>query len=293
MIEAAARSLESVARFFSPRKSTPTPSVADLLTPLPEALSELARRREDPQLAAAVRRYLHDDLPEYFGDKAVLYLARHIASPNFETLRFLHLVESDQLEVVIGQDPTDLFVSRNAFKKSLCKLPICVRLSYKDGAVHEQLRHETIVDFSGAECRPLRDIRTIWGEPLTEFHNSLFETFAKAPVRIEDDSAWIDRNGRGDLLRHYKRFLALFLRDGILFEDYQVEDKEEGRFVERILRPAYLHVARALKVKPLIVQLTPTSLESSRFWESYPKEVLDIVRARIAASHDADPVSGS
>lgn len=60
-----------------------------LLTPLPYALVELERRKRDPVLRKKIEEYLKADIPPYFGESPVLYLARHIATPNFETLRFL------------------------------------------------------------------------------------------------------------------------------------------------------------------------------------------------------------
>lgn len=119
----------------------------------------------------------------------------------------------------------------------------------------------------------------MWGENLVDFHTRLFSTLSSVEPHIVDDSEWIDRNDRGDLLAHYKKFLALFIAHGVLFEDYVIEDKDEEHFVREILGPAFSYVEEKFGVKPLITQLVPSSVESVRFWLSYPKETLTLLGA--------------
>lgn len=254
--------------------------INDYLTSHDIAVRELEERRKDPDLMRRVEAYLGGDIPDYFNGDPILYLARHVATPNFETLRFLHLTESLGMKAVIGQDTKDKFVSQNVFKRTLGKLPIYLRVTQKGGELHEQYQNVTIIDFNTANGKPFSEIRTLWGEPLVDFHRDLFEQFMNRPVQIEDDSLWIDRVHRGDLLAHYKKFLALFLAHGILFEDYQMDDPEEREFVENVLSPAFKFVESRFGVRPLIIPLTPTNLESARFWESYPQKVLEVVQER-------------
>lgn len=274
--------LEPIRSFLRTLRPRPW-STSDLLTPLDEAVAELARRREDPALLEKVAAYLKNDIPEHFAEDPILYLARHVATPNFETLRFLHLVEPIAIPTVIGEDLKDRFVPKNPLKRALGKLPISTGIGMKDGVCKETYARVSIVDFNAASGKPFSSIQTLWGEPLAGFHTSLFQSLAKHPVRIVDESAWIDRQHRGDLLAHYKKFLALFITHGILFEDYALEDKEEARFIERVLRPAFRDVERRFGCRPLIAQLTPTSIESAEFWISYPQQVLDIVKQKLEA----------
>lgn len=255
-------------------------STSKLLTPLDEAVVELRRRREDPVLMKKVEKYLSGDIPEHFLEGPTLYLARHVATPNFETLRFLHLVEPIDMQVVLSQDLQDRFVPKNQLKKALGKLPISTGISIKNGAYNESFEYISIVDFNTTSGKSFHEIQTVWGQNLSDFHAELFGELTSHPVRIVDESAWIDRQHRGDLLAHYKKFLALFIVHGILFEDYAVEDKEEAKFIASVLRPAYKAIEREFGCRPLIAQLTPTSIESPAFWISYPRKVLDIVRAR-------------
>lgn len=268
------------------RMTRPKPwSMSELLTPLADAVEELERRRADPVLMEKVERYLAGDIPDHFTEGPILYLARHVASPNFETLRFLHLVEPVGLPAVISQDLKDRFVPKNALKKALGKIPVSTGVSMKDGTYQENYEYVTIVDFNTANGKPFKDIQTLWGENVASFHSALFSELTNHPVRIVDDSAWIDRQHRGDLLAHYKKFLALFIVHGVLFEDYALEDKEEAQFIDSILRPAYRTIEAEFGCRPLIAQLTPTSIESPEFWISYPRAVLDIVREKLGRSY--------
>ncbi len=255
-----------------------------ILAPL-EAMRELKQRRQDPALRGKVEAYLQEDIPDYFRDGPILYLARHIATPNFETLRFKYLMEPLGMKAVVGQDTKDLFVSSNHAKKALCKLSICRGISQKDGILNERFQNVSIVDFNVSDGKRFDAVTTLWGERLVDFHARLFARFMREKVENPDDAAWIDRHHRGDLLEHYKDFLALFVTHGILFEDYVMEDKHEAHFVKDILRPACRFIEQRFGLRPLIVPLVPKVFESNRFWISYPEEVLDIVRESMHAQH--------
>ncbi|MBU0750107.1 hypothetical protein KKH15_01160 [Patescibacteria group bacterium] len=258
--------------------------VADLLTPFPEVIEELERRQHDPELRKRVEEYLKNDIPEYFLKEPVLYLARHVATPNFETLRFLHLTDSLNMPIVIGQDTKDIMVAHNPLKKDLGKLPICTGSKMKEGHLNEQYQYCTVIDFNTSVGKSFSDIRTVWGDPLVDFHTELFGHLTKHKVNIVDDWEWIDRNHRGNLLKHYHYFLALFIVHGVLFEDYLVEDVEEGEFIKNVLRPAFEHVESKLGIRPLITYLNSPSIESPIFWQSYPHTALDFIKDKMGYS---------
>lgn len=255
-----------------------------ILTPFPDVIDELYRRQNDPELRRRVEKYLKDDLPDYLTDKPVLYLARHLATRNFETMRFLNLVEPLELPVVISQDLEDKFVANNVLKRVLGKLPICISIRNKNNQFIEEYKNLTIVDFATADGKKFKDITTVWGQPLIEFHTELLTKFTREGVDLTDDSAWITRHHRGDISQHYKDFLAFFICHGVLFEDYLLADKEEAIFFREVLRPAFKHVEKVFGLKPLITQLVPTTPESGKFWISYPKDVLDIVEQKMHTS---------
>jgi hypothetical protein len=173
------------------------------LTPLEDALKELKRRGKDPSLRYQIERYLDDDIPHYFKNEPIGYLARHVATPNFETIHFLNVCNQNNLPAFIGQDSGDIFVSSNPLKKALGKLAIHASERQDDPL----FIYNTVVDFNTTQGKHFRDIETVWGENLIQFHNNLFSHFYKNPINIFDDSSWIDRHNRNDIREHYKKFL--------------------------------------------------------------------------------------
>ena len=252
--------------------------VSDLITPPFEALKELEKRRKDPALRKKIEEFLGNDIPDYLKDSPALYLARHIVTPNFETLRFIHLISQLGLKIVMSQDSKGLFVTQNLIKRALCKLPICKRLTQKNGKLNEHYQNVTIVDFNNADGKTFSEIQTIWGEDIISFHMRLFSELGVKNIEAPDDAGWIDRHCRGNLLEHYKYLLVLFVTHGIFFENYNMNDEHEVVFVREILRPACLFVEEKFGYKPIITQIFPTEMESYNFWISYPSRVLDIVR---------------
>lgn len=250
-----------------------------MLMPFDKALNEIHRRQNDHKLRKKVEEYLQNDIPEHFKGEPILYLARQVATPNFETLRFLHLVEPVELKAVISQDIKDRFVSRNQLKRALGKMPIVQRIVRNGTGYSEQYENLSIIEFNKSDGESFRSIKTRWGENLVDFHNRALAGISTASVMIVDDSEWIDRHYRGELLDHYKKFLALFLVHGIMFEDYPVLDSEEQRFVQEILYPAYMFIKKKFGVSPLITPLLPTSVESPKFWISYPSSVRTFIQS--------------
>lgn len=264
-----------------------TSGVSDLMFTSREAVEELKRRQEDPVLRKKVEEYLAGDIPEYFKDGPILYLARHIITPNFETIRFIESMRQLGLgmKIVVSQDSRGMFVPYNYIKKALCKLPICRRLSKKGAKLNEHYENVTIVDFNAADGKKFSDIQTLWEENLIDFHKRLFSEFIDGGVELPDDATWIDKHHRHNLLEHYKHLLALFVVHGIFFENYDMNDPHEKYFVNNILRPACHAVEERFGYRPLLVELFPPTPESNRFWISYPHKVLDIVRKSMGKGH--------
>lgn len=261
----------------------PRIEVADLLMDPFEAIEELKRRQNDPALRKKIEEYLSGDIPNYFNDGPILCLSRHIVTPNFETLRFIHLMRQFEMKVVVTQDSKGIFVPMNHIKKALCKLPISQRLTQKGNTLHEHYKNLTIVDFNAADGKPFSYIETIWGEKLIDFHKRLFSELGIETIEIPDDAEWIDRHHRDNLLEHYKHLLSLFVVHGVFFENYDMKDPHERYFVQKILRPAFEFVEKHFGYRPLIVQAFPTTFESNRFWISYPPKVLDVVRKSLGS----------
>lgn len=252
------------------------------LTPLEDALKELRRRGKDPSLRYQIERYLDDDIPHYFKNESIGYLARHVATPNFETIHFLNVCNQNNLPAFIGQDSGDIFVSSNPLKKALGKL-----------AIHSSERQDdplfiynTVVDFNTTQGKHFRDIETIWGESLIQFHNNLFSHFYKNTINIFDDSSWIDRHDRNDIREHYKKFLSLLVVHGVMFEYYLKDDPHELMFVKEVLIPAFIFVEKKFGHRPLIVSLVRDG-DENKDWYGYPSLKKVLLPQVTPFTHDA------
>lgn len=246
---------------------------SDLLTPPGEAIKEILARRKNPALIRRVEEYLHGDIPRYLkGSKPVLHLARHVAAPSFETLRFVELGRPFNLPIVVSQDPKDKFVSNNSLKRALGKMPVVKGVS-SDG--HEIVEYFTVVDFSKDVGKSFRNIKTSFGISLVKFQNKLLREIYPKEVKIVTDSAWIDRHHRGNLIEHYKEFLALMVVHGVMFESYVDED---ALFVKEILRPAFKFIKKKFGVKPLICNLVEKEILYTRDWYSYPSVLYKYIK---------------
>ncbi len=242
--------------------------VQRFLTPLEDAVAEIHKRRTDPHLLSEVESYLEGSIPEHFKKGPILYLARHIATPNFETLRFIELCKRHPtMPAVIGQDFNDKFVSNNSLKQNMGKMPIVKGIARN---TDEIIEYFTIIDFAKAQGHKLKEVQTFFGQSLPEFHNELFKSIYPHEVSLVEESEWIDLHGRGDLLEHYKKLLALFVVHGIMFEFYPEHDKNEISFVEKVLAPSFEFVEKTFGVKPLLTPLVPTHMELNKSWEAYP-----------------------
>lgn len=261
-------------------KNLPQKSTKDVtesfMTPLEEAIVEIKKRREDTALIQRVYDYLEGDIPEHFNrEQPILYLSRHIATPNYEALRFVELGKPHGLPLVIGQDRKGKFVSHNTIKRPLGKMPVTKGFSR---LLDEIIENFTVIDFSEAQGRQFADITTKKGSPLVDFHNELFKNVYSEDVEIAEEADWIDRNFRHDLLEQYKRMLALMCAHGIMLESYPEYEQD---FVEAILKPAMQEVEIVIGCKPLIVEHISPELEITRDWNGYPSVLYQFVKQHL------------
>lgn len=264
-------------------------TVHNLQTPLDKAVQEINKRRSDQNLVNAVREYLNNDIPPHFDQNLpVFYLSRHIATPNEETMRFMQLCRSfdPSIPIVIGQDTEDIFVGNNILKHNLGKLKIQKGYNKNHQPIYE---HQTIINFSDAQGIKLKNIETVCNISLIDFHAEMLNRLRPTEVEIADESEWVSRNHRGDLLEHYKKFLALLIVHGIMFEFYEEEDRQ---FVFNILIPAYKFVQKKFGCKPLITFLVDPTEELEKDWNAYPSSVqpyvencLSQTKRTVEASH--------
>ncbi|MFZ2886484.1 MAG: hypothetical protein WA021_01555 [Minisyncoccia bacterium] len=245
-----------------------------------DALQELKKRRKDKALTEAVHAQLQEHgayvLKNFAQPRAVLF--RQVATPTHETLRFLRLAKNLRIKPLVLEYYGDKFVSaRNRYKRSLGKMPIYQHIG-ADGVV--AVKYHTILDFPAVEGRPMYSVKTLAGEPLIAYHHRLLHAVTKLPIHTSclDATPWFGRIGL-DAQKYYEHVFMLFLRDGILFENYFLT-KAEKPFVDSVIMPAFDAVSRRFGRQPLIVRLLPSKKELQVFWDSYPKKVSRLVETK-------------
>ena len=160
----------------------------------------------------------------------------------------------------------DKFTSHNEWKHALGKLAFFGGVGKKGGVKIDAFN---IIDFNYWGGEKLSAVRTLWGQPLIEFHHEFFDaTFRPLSDCTFDASDWFTINGK-NAHGYYQNFLSLFIRHGILFENFMLDEKE-FTFTRDVVLPAFIAVCRATGRKPLIVPLEPTTIEGERFWMCYP-----------------------
>lgn len=234
-----------------------------------KAVAELERRAADPALAAYVEKLMPHGLPPIMQGRKSMVLFRHVATPNYEIHRFLICADSLQtLQPLILEYTADKFNNRNEMKFVLGKIPFHKGMNKNGEAIIER---RNIIDINASNNVPLHEVTTLWGQRLVDFHHEMFETtFPHLKNAFLDLSPWLHELGP-TAKDYYKGFLALFLRDGILFENFMI-DGSEREFTKHIIVPAMLEIEAECGYRPLIVALEPTHIESDEFWLSHPYE---------------------
>jgi hypothetical protein len=256
--------------------SQPQYNPKDFYTPLEEAVVEIQRRRTDAELIQKVYEYLNGDIPEHFNrEQPILYLARHIATPNYEAMRFVELGKPFGLPLVISQDRKGKFVSHNDLKRALGKMPVTKGMSRRQDEIVENIN---VIDFPTAQGKPFNELKTKHGKDLIEFHNSFFKHIYPNDIEIVDESDWIDRNHRDNLCKQYKKMLALNIAHGVMLESFM---DSELQVVQSAIGPAFEEVTRIFSLKPLISEHIDPELELTRDWNGYPSVLYQFIKSDV------------
>jgi len=243
--------------------------IRSIYTSLPEAKEEIWRRWNDKELRGKVEEFLNGDVPKKLREKPRAVLARHVASPNNEFMRFLDFSKSIGVEPVCLEYLADKFRAENEDKYYLGKLFFCNGLGKKQGRKTNVAKE---INFGEAEGKKFSKIKTISGEDFIGFHHRLLEGAVKDYRKIiHDESEWIIRNGKNPSI-FYEKFLSIFICFGLLFENYLL-NKNEKEFTNRIVIPAFNKIHEKFGVKPLIVKIYTTDSENDPFWRYYPGDI--------------------
>jgi len=238
----------------------------NLYTPLHEAKEEIWRRWNDKALREEVSAYL-GDIPDLFKETPHAMLWRWIATPNFETIRFLALASQVELPPFLAEYADDKFCTMNPDKLYLGKM-VFIQES-KDQFIKS---HINIIDIPGNDGRIIKEIQTHWGCTLIDAHHSLWNGFYP-DIKLTDFTSWFSSLGN-NIHKRYELMLALFLCHGVLFENYIINDnhyfKHERKFVIDVIMPAFQKIQELFGLKPLIVPLVTPEEEGDLYWNYYP-----------------------
>jgi len=268
------RKLIQKAEFVMEKDKNKNLSVEDIYTPLSVAKKEIWKRWDDKELRKKVGEFLGGDIPKFLKDSPKAYFPRHVVSPNFDFLRFLKKVNCAEIDFVCPEYRKDKFVSKNKSKYHLCKMFFHDGKGKNGGHKISTLR---IVDFQKSEGKRFEEIKTIWGENFLDFHHRILGSLVPdIENKVFDISSWFKKNGEKPE-KFYSKFLALFIRNGILFENFLL-NKDESEFTEKIVLKSFQELQNKLGVKPLIVHLLPHGNEDDKCWLCYPSFVKDIIK---------------
>ena len=244
-------------------------------TPLSEALKLLDERRKDKVLVAKVEKLLKGDIPEILKKRKCAIFFRQIATPNHESRRFISVAKENNLHPVFFEYYNDKFTSNNEFKHSLGQLHIQKKNSKNGNYNVEKI---TIMDFNLHNGKKFKNAKTLWGEPLADFHRKLFNVhdYKVSDFYSFDASDWFKDNG-GKAKNYYVNFLLLFTCFGVLFENFLISKDSEGEFTKNTVLPAIEKTLNLTGVKPLIIPIEPIDMETDKYWISHHKKIMTLI----------------
>lgn len=245
------------------------PDVNSIYTTLSDAKTEIWNRWNDEDLRKKVKDYL-GEIPEVFRNEPRAAISRSIITPNQELFYFLDLAEHSNLKPLGLEGSEDKFCTKNYDKVSLGKLSFlsCNDLN-KSGY---EKRNVGVIDMMECDGMRLCDIKTFWGEGLVKFHHRILESYG---VDIEkfDDFMWFNHSiGEGNVLEYYKKFFAIFVCHGILFDNFIVKRNEKS-FTDDIIMTSFREVENLFGKKPLIVPLLPRDDDDHFYFRSYINKI--------------------
>lgn len=247
-------------------------------TPLSEAIKILEERQKDKKLIKKIEKILLNNIPEplkKIDKNGVIF--RQVATPNYEIRWFIELTRDHNLKTNFFEYYSDKFTSNNCYKHSLGQLIIHKDKKNKKGEnIEEKI---TIIDFAKYDGKKLKEVLTLWGEPMINFHKRLFNVvfLDNKNFNFYEASDWLKLGGN-KAIDYYTNFILLFICHGILFENF-LFCGDEGDFTKKILLPSFKKAFSLAGVKPLIVPIPPmdSDIEEDIHWHSYNDKIKNLI----------------
>ena len=250
--------------------------LAAIYTPLELALEELHSRRHAMAGRTPGRDWLPCNLPGH--QQGCAFLSRYIATPNHETHRFLELADGAGLLPVIAGFALDKFVTRNPLKRALARMGF--HCGYNRHG-HSLVEFVNVLN-DNQQGRTLESLQTFWGQSLIEFHHELLAHSLNGGrhPHVFDASSQCARAGGNTAACYREFYLRLCVADGILFEDFLL-DNMELPFTRDIVLPAFDEVTARFGLRPLIVHMTTPGEQDLPHWSWYPRDLKAFVQERL------------
>lgn len=247
-----------------------------IYTPIIEAIAEHELRLKDNLLSKAISDYLGGSIPKEVEKGFRAIFSRHITTPNYEARRFMIIPDTTKLKPLFWEYHDDKFTSNNTLKHRLGKMVLYEGKGKKGG---DKVVYENIIDFNVSNGKKIRQVETLWGQSLVDFHHELLNSaYPHLEGHIFDASDWFYKHG-GTAKDYYLKFVAIFVRNGILFENF-ILSGDELNFTKEVFLPAFFFVWKYFGKKPLIVALEPTEIEGDDFWTYHPIETAEIIKTK-------------
>jgi hypothetical protein len=256
-------------------KSDEKKETLNIYTPLSIAKEEIWKRWNDKELRKKVEDFLEGDIPEFLKDEPKAYFANQIISPNFDYFSFIDGAKKANLSPVCPEFLEDKFVSKNSIKRYLGKINF---YDETEEVIKISEDYYDAINIDKSEGEKISQVETLWGEKLADFHHRiLYSIHPESEKHIFEISSWMKRNGKTSKDFYFK-FLALFICNSILFENF-LPHGEEGVLTNKIVLPNFLAITEIFGVKPLIVTLQSSKVEKDVPWgcyhNSFRKVILD------------------
>jgi len=230
---------------------------------LEEAKKEIWVRWNDVTLRKKAEDFI-GEVPEALRNGPCAVMLRQITTPNTEFHHFLNLAQQINLTPVSLEYLKDKFVTTNAYKRSWGKMAFYHGKNKNGETV---FHYKKVIDFLESDGKRFNEIITLWGEKFVVFHHRILgENLSE--VKILDNSLWYDQKGQ-EPAEYYPYILAMFVCNGICFENFLADGKER-KFTKEIVMPALEKVKTHFGVKPLIVPLAPPDEANDKYWWCYP-----------------------
>jgi len=248
-----------------------------LYTPQEKVMAELHRRRalitDDSQLLEVIKP---TPSIQRLIDRPHLVFFRQIATPLHETLRVIEIAKELGLELCFLEYHDDKMVgAQNFFKHALGKLPVH---QFVDKKGDDIIQNRTVIDFNQSNGHPIREIKTIRGEPLIHFHHTLLAELSDVDISsvAVDASDWFVQFEAG-AAQYYEAFFSLFVTHSVLAEVFLDGDSDKGYFTKKIVAPSFDRVSNRNGFHPLILNYQPASEQSRLYWDCYPNVTDDLL----------------